>query len=448
MHYYIYPAGGGGNCIAWLIEFFNCKEGSQITYSFLDDSDAQRSLEYCYKEIKDCEVLIASNRLYEKLADKLVAVGIKNFSNGIEMFAKKLNAHLSNGKNVGLICDDYSSQKHFGKIEEELKNRGFRVFSLKLFGSYEYFADLASANELLITNDFLSYLTFCPLMIGTTLHYTLHREVKYLNIPSSYYIPNFHSYYHTREHLARILAHYEVASFINHYIVCSNKRSYESFAEFFDKNNGYKERLLKFGYPSFDKEMQLYKKQQECVKDTIIVPAVVSNVLLRDIAESLINALLDKTSYRIVYKTHNGHPELFEQEKQFCAQWLDRENFVFYTEANLTPQELKRSLTLIESRSSLLYTYPLITGKASILLQPDSKFLESSEDNFYEERLHLKALCVEDVLEMIECLSDAQFCAKRQEMIEHYRKNDAYCFGESSKAIAQFVEECFKKFLL
>ncbi|MDY2585068.1 hypothetical protein, partial [Helicobacter sp.] len=295
--------------------------------------------------------------------------------------------------------------------------------------------------------DFLSYLHFCPLMIGTTFHYVVHREVKYISLFSAYYIPNFHLYYHTREARGRAFSHCEIASFVNYYIVCSNKKSYESLVEFFEKNNGYKERLLKLGYPSLDREVKSYRQQEECVKDTIIVLAVVRREFLKKLAERLINALLEKTDYRIVYKTHNGHPELFEQEKQFVSQWIDDDNFVFYTEANLTPQELKRSITLIESRSSLLYTYPLITGKPSIILQPDSKFLESSEDNFYEERLHIKAFCVEDVLEILILLENAQFCAKREEMVEDYRKNDAYCFGEASKSIVQFICECFQKYI-
>ena len=422
-----------------------------MTYTFIDDSDKKKSLASCNKQIKDCEVLIASDRFYERLVDNLLRLGIKNFSNGIKKFSERLNAYFaSSNKKIGLICDDFSSQKHFGSIAEELSRMDFEIFYLKLFGSHEYETDLNNKNELLIVSDFLSYLNFFSIAIGTGWCYVLHREVKYINLFSCYYMPNFHSYYHTKEHLGRIAGHYEIMSFMNYYIVCSNKRSYEKFVEVFEKNNGHKERLLRLGYPSLDVGVELYEKQQKHSEDTIIIPAVVTNELLKEFTEDLINALLDKTQYRILYKTHNGHPELFKLEKQFCEQWKGRRNFVFYSEPNLTTEELKRSITLIESRSSLLYTYPLITGKPSIIAYPDSKWITENpniEDNFYEEKLQIKAFCISDILDIIKCLTNEEFSLKRKQMIEDYRKNDAYCFGESSKNIANFINEYFRKYL-
>lgn len=457
MHYYIYPAGGGGKSVAWLIDYFNEIENTEVTFTFIDDSKKEMSLKYFSKQIGDDEILICSHRNYEILVDNLLHYGIKKFSDGIEKYASKLNMYFNGSKGIGIIRDDYKSQKHLGSIDKELIKMGYNVFYFILVNSYEFDTDTNckeqyfrySVNTLMITIDFLPYIEFCFFMIGTARNFMFSKGVKYMCLCSSYYIPNFHSYYHSEEHNARVLTMYETMSFGGSYIICSNKRSYKAFVDFFDKYNGDKNRLLKLGYPSFDFEMQNIKLQKDICKDTVIIASVIISEMIKQKTRNLVEKLLCQ-GYRVLYKTHNGHPEFLSLEQEFCECWMENDNFVFYDDSNLTSQELKRSITLIEYRSSILYTYPLITGKPSIIMQPDSGDFNCNEnvvDNFYEEKLQIKAFCVDEVLEIIKSLQDEYFCKKREKMIQDYRKNDAYCFGGASKEIASFIDGYSKKYL-
>ncbi|MCI5632924.1 MAG: hypothetical protein MR325_04780, partial [Helicobacter sp.] len=98
---------------------------------------------------------------------------------------------------------------------------------------------------------------------------------------------------------------------------------------------------------------------------------------------------------------------------------------------------------------SLLYTYPLITSKPSIILEPNSEWFHSNyhiEDNFYEQRLHLKAYNNEDLLQYIDRLKkDQEFLKERRAMIAHYIKNETYNFGSASEAVVDFIDKYYKR---
>lgn len=387
------------------------------------------------------EVLIASNRLYETLADNLINVEVTQFCNGIIKYAKLLNTHFRGFKGALLLLDDYKSNKHLGNIKECLKAMNREVLCAYLANSYECDSNKhyeVENDKIIIVSDFLAYLNFAPVVVGVGWHYNV--LGKYINLPSYFYSPRFHAHYASVEALVRTKTCLEILSFVNAYIVVSNKRSYEVLSDFLERNNGNKERILKLGYPSFD---LINDNDMELQKDSVIFSSVGATQRFAKISQVFIEALLN-ANYRVVYKVHNGHNELESQEREFCAKWRECKNFIYYDIPNLSNEELKRSITLVEFRSSLLYTYPLITGKPSIIIVPD--FINNAEDNFYEERLHIKVHSTEELLEVLQDLQDENLCQHRQKMIEDYRINETYYFKQSSQKIAEFIDNYIKRY--
>lgn len=160
--------------------------------------------------------------------------------------------------------------------------------------------------------------------------------------------------------------------------------------------------------------------------------------------------LLLANGYRVCYKIIPQYD--FKVQADIAKRWRNDEKFVFFTQRDLNVEELSRSITLVDFGSSLLYTYPLITSKPSIILQPNSEWFHSNshiEDNFYEQRLHLKAYCNEELLCYIDRLKkDQEFLKERRAMIAHYIKNETYNFSSASEAVVDFIEDYYMKWII
>ncbi|MDE5603562.1 MAG: hypothetical protein K2I71_06580, partial [Helicobacter sp.] len=203
--------------------------------------------------------------------------------------------------------------------------------------------------------------------------------------------------------------------------------------------------FLKLGYPGLDIPLKDYQdfKKESIKRDSVIFLSIPKSPFL-EILEPMIEATLE-AGYRVVYKTHNGHLELREIEQSLVLKWEKYKNFIFYTQANLSLEELARSITIVEFRSSMLYTYPLITHKPALLLQP----LEANiQDNFYEKRLHIKIFTKEELLQVIAKLEHNKgFRMQREDLIKDFITRDSYCYGNASIAIAKYIQEYFQIYI-
>ena len=466
MHYYIYPKGGSGLSIAWMIDFFNDKEKRNDTYEFIDDSSEQDSLAAKHKIINsqgggqdEFQVLLASYRFQDKLIENLKKYNLHTYYDGIHLFGSKINEYFLKTtnplNNVGILMDDYKSQKHLGEIDKKCKNRDYKIIYFHFINSYEIDSPQGQNRgddiNIYITIDFLVYFEFTPFIIGTGLlalgfletYYNLSQKVSFLAVFNHFFVPNYHSFYHSKIQLSIIANAYNRLSNANMYISCSHKQSLLALETHFQTYNGNINFLKKLGYPSLDKEIDNFHKCNYVgTKDTIILLSY-----LQKHTKNILDTLITN-GYRVIFKTVKLiHPECATAEKNLIKPYLNNKNFIFYTEPNLSPEELHRSITLIEFRSSMLYTYPIITKKPSIIMQPPKEWFDEHpnvEDNFYNEKLQIKCFDTDEMLQTIELLKQKDFQEKRKAMIEDFCKNDAYNVGNASEKIAEFIDSYFK----
>ena len=461
MQYYIYGKGGNGKVIAWIIDKLN-KEKSrefQDSYTFIDDSSEECNLVVMQdriKQDKNALILISSIANQEAMADKLLRMGLTNYCNGVAYFGKKINVYYqekfakNSCKNIALLLDDLGF-KHFGYIREMLLERNYNVFYLCLEHKVEFYDNtLNPSYSLLLTTDFLPFLTFCPFIVGTSMQYRFDVSVKYLRLMPSYDIPFDHSYFHTTaHHISRLLC-YDVLSKMGAYFVAHCKKSYNKIRQVLDSRHY--QYLLRLGYPSLDKLVEDYRDSQVCrggVNDTIICLSKwcdANGIAMKERIIEVVDLLLEN-NYRVCYKINPNYD--FTLQANIAKRWDNNPNFLFFTERDLSIEELSRSITLVGFGASLLYTYPLITSKPSIILEPNSEWFHSNyhiEDNFYEQRLHLKAYNNEDLLQYIDRLKkDQEFLKERRAMIAHYIKNETYNFGSASEAVVDFIDKYYKR---
>ncbi len=218
--------------------------------------------------------------------------------------------------------------------------------------------------------------------------------------------------------------------------------------EFYNQHGGYQQNLLELGYPGLDCALEEYY-ETDLKRDSVILLSLPKEPFLKILAQSIGNLL--EAGFRVVYKSHNGHLELQAQENAFVETWLDNPNFVYYTKANLELEELQRSITMIEFRSSMLYTYPIITKKPALMLQLQSEdfyLKQNIQDNFFEEKLHIKIFNQKEMVEVVKKLQkNHKFFDFRRSLIWEYCKNEAYCYGSSSQKIAAFIWRYYQSHL-
>ncbi len=195
MEYYIYPNGNCGKSVGWILEFLGNVEKKEVKITYCDDEKIKNIP-------NDTPILVASYRYGESLISNLLKKGLTNYKDGIREAGLALNRFLKSRfnpyKTVAFLLDDYRSQKHFGKIEEELLGFGFCVIKFILPDILEY---ERLQKEFVVCQDMLCYLDSIPFVVGTGEHFCFAPNVKYMRILSSYYIPNYHAYYHSSTQL-------------------------------------------------------------------------------------------------------------------------------------------------------------------------------------------------------------------------------------------------------
>ena len=268
----------------------------------------------------------------------------------------------------------------------------------------------------------------------------------------SYDIPFDHSYFHTPSSLIYRLLCYDVLAKMGSYFVAHNKKAYIKIYQNLDGNHTH---LLPLGYPSLDRVVKTYKEHSSSFagkRDTIICNSrwrnAVNGIAMKERMIEVVDLLL-KNGYRVCYKINPNYD--FSLQAQVAKRWENRTNFCFFTEQDLSMEELNRSITLVDFGSSLLYTYPLITHKPSIMLQPSIEWFRLNchiVDHFYEERLQLKVYSNTDLLEYIERLkNDLEFKEERAKMVDYYIKNETYHFGCASEAVVNFIDNYYNKWI-
>lgn len=65
-----------------------------------------------------------------------------------------------------------------------------------------------------------------------------------------------------------------------------------------------------------------------------------------------------ENGYRVCYKVNPNYN--FALQADIAKKWENNPNFLFFTERDLSIEELSRSITLVGFGASLLYTYPLL----------------------------------------------------------------------------------------
>lgn len=463
MKYYIYGGGGNGRVIAWIIEFLNAHKNLQDCYEIIDDSCKERSLKtFCsaIKKEQESLILIASKTYQEVMIKKLKDLGLHNFVNGIAFMGNELNRYFKECfpvyRNVAFLLDDVGL-KHFGNIDNLLHSRGYNIFyfffehKTELQNNFLHFRE----NSFMVTEDFLEYFDFCYLMVGTSMHYRFASRVKYFRLLASYDIPFYHSRYHTIEQITRHLCEYSAGAHLDFYMAVHNKKSLDQFLLLPGVR---KECLLEVGYPSLDNLVKTYEEYEylnsSAKPDTIICLSRFNTkgfriFLLERIIE-VVDYLLGR-GYRICYKV-NPHYDYLSQQR-IAMRWQKFDNFIFYNKADLSLDELVRSITIIDFSASMLYTYPLITKKPAIMLAPNKEWFKKEEgiffdeDNFYDERLHIWANNNEEIEANVLALqNNKEFLKLRKEMIKDYISNETFAWGGSSEKVAEVIDAYIQNF--
>ncbi|MDA3968310.1 CDP-glycerol glycerophosphotransferase family protein [Helicobacter ibis] len=231
------------------------------------------------------------------------------------------------------------------------------------------------------------------------------------------------------------------------FLSISDNIRYKRTKEFYEQHGGVVDNLLKLGYPGLDKPIARYnefcKDKEESNNNLIIFLSLPHSPFIEVLIELITESL--QNGYKVLYKTHGGHLELLDKEREIVKRWQDNEKFVVCYET-LSDEILFESLCVVEFRSSILYTYPLITKKPALYLQPQFESY-NEEDNFYCSNLHIKIHNKEEFLDTLIKLQDENFRVKRKDLIEEYINSCAYNLGGASYAVADFVDIFLKKYI-
>ncbi|WP_162166855.1 hypothetical protein [Campylobacter fetus] len=281
----------------------------------------------------------------------------------------------------------------------------------------------------------LSYFDFvtCYISSDYLLGYNM-PDVKTFVLGNYYYVGAFHDFYHSKEDIYEKVGF--MASRMDSFTLAHAKEFYENLKPVFSKfNNG--GGLLKLGYKSIESDMKNYVWRQHT--DTIIIPiAENKHYGFKDMLVKFAKILLEN-GFRVLFKAHYQHKELLNTYEKDIQNLSKYQNFVLYTKPHLSLDELERSITLVEFRSSLNYTYALITKKPSILLIPPSvtKNRIDLKNNFYNKNLHIELTDLNSALQMVKILqNDSNVQKLHKKMIEYYIQYEMYSYDD----ILEFIQ--------
>ncbi|MCI7047281.1 hypothetical protein [Helicobacter sp.] len=471
MHYYIYPMGINARAISHSIELLNKTLGKIDTYSYIDDKKEGIGL----ADIKDKlnislqngsgMILVSSKKYLDNILENLQENGIKECFNGIELIAKRINCYFRKkyyeSRIVGILLDGYEvGQKHLGNIPNLLKKNGYKVVYL-IHPQNEWLLELEEKmlhdgwEYIYVTDEILEHLDFFSLLIfqnerltkfnprvsSLKLFVTAEQMSNQAVLPSANYA--------AFECLSNCLCDY-----INTHSVSLHKamlERYENLNREISFNCGV---FLGGGYPSIDNQIQEFVEQNSKRDSLIFVSSTTwYQKEMIDYVKEIIKKFID--DFRIVFKSHPIYSkrEGFYNELNFKENFIGHSNFVYYTKARLSNDELNRSICLFTSTSSMGYSYPPIVKRPAILLYP---IKSAVKDVYYNPKIHIKFykdcnMIVDggegdNIKEVITKLSfDENYQKYWRDKIEHYCKEDMYHYGNASEYLVEWINQWYRK---
>ncbi|AGZ82419.1 hypothetical protein [Campylobacter fetus] len=429
---FIYPSGLNAKILAFHIEKLYNKQPI-----FIDDSDYETSIENRKKIIKNDDIILLASKTYEQnLISNLEKFDIENYCDGISLIAKKLNKIYKNkfGYSIGVILEKNINDKYLNIPYNGYELNSQIVYFTQNQIAYEE-AKKRFKNVVMASSWWLSYFDFvtCYISSDYLLGYNM-PDVKTFVLGNYYYVGAFHDFYHSKEDIYEKVGF--MASRMDSFTLAHAKEFYENLKPVFSKfNNG--GGLLKLGYKSIESDMKNYVWRQHT--DTIIIPiAENKHYGFKDMLVKFAKILLEN-GFRVLFKAHYQHKELLNTYEKDIQNLSKYQNFVLYTKPHLSLDELERSITLVEFRSSLNYTYALITKKPSILLIPPSvtKNRIDLKNNFYNKNLHIELTDLNSALQMVKILqNDSNVQKLHKKMIEYYIQYEMYSYDD----ILEFIQ--------
>ncbi|MDA3967554.1 hypothetical protein [Helicobacter sp. WB40] len=384
-------------------------------------------------------------------------LGISRCYDGISFVANLLNKHYKekykNKRIIAIALNGYElSQKHLGDIPRILKDSNFNIVYILSFASKwhkELICDLEQRGEdyILADYEFVEALDFFPFVICQAEFSRYNAKVASLKLFTSADMVQNYAYLN-REVESSIQLGFFLSTYVNihsksHLKYISKKQQFANLVP----DPSYK--FLLGGYPSIDKEAKACLCS-DIPKDSVIFVSTHLNFEYPRRLATIIKHVLD-CGFRVVFKSNPAHCELENIEKDFVKEFLTYDNFVFYDNSTprLNKEELQRSISLVESCSSMLYSYPIATKKPSIIMYPkrDSISFDTLEnDCFYNDKIHIRIFEEDDysIVEILKKLQEEQESQKWKDKIEDYCKNDLYNFGNASKEIAKWIIEWYE----
>ena len=405
MHYYIYPMGINAKVIAYSIKLLNNALGKCDTYSYIDDKKESISLSEQIEDLKlklregNGKILVSSKRYLDDILQNLQENRINECFNGIQLVAKWINDYFKekyrDSKIVAILLDGYEvSQKHLGNIPALLTKNGYKVVYL-INPQSEWLQELEETMQqnnleyIYVTDEILEHLEFFPFLIFQNerltkfnpkvstlkLFVTAEQMSNQAVLPSSNYM--------SFESLGNCLCDYVNTHSVSLYN--SMLKRYENLKQEVFINRG---SFIDGGYPSIDNQIREFI-EQDTKRDSLIFVSSTTwyQKEMVDYVRNVIERFID--DFRIVFKSHPVYSKRvgFYNELNFKEYFIHHNNFIYYTQARLSNDELNRSICLFTSTSSMGYSYPPIVKRPAVLLYPVKRAVN---DAYYNPKIHIK----------------------------------------------------------
>lgn len=416
--FYIYPKGLNAQILA-----FHLKDLYKIKAKFIDDNDEKSSLKSLKEKInKEDVIFLASKKFQNILVANLLKYNIEQFCDGIGIIAKKLNEILKAkfGLSIGVVLSENINEKYLNIPKNGYELNANIVYFAPSLEVYKK-AKLRFKNVVFAGSNWLSYFDFLTCYISSDYLISYNQpDVKTFVLGTNYIVANYHDFYHDKKDIY----HFEgmIANRLDSYTLMHCKHFFNALKISNEKLGG-GGGFLPLGYMSIKNDMNAYKQGKK--RDSVILLMIYSkNYPFKEIIMELCEKLLEN-GIRVLFKSHYQHTEIMDKFDDEIKKFKKYPNFILYTKAKLSLNELSRSITLVEFRSSLNYTYPIITKKPSLLLIPNS--IKHGKNNFYNKNLHVEFRDLNQALNFILRLKNDENLQKKYEnSIKFYIKIELY----------------------
>ncbi len=443
--------------------------GDMDTYSFVDDSFKEQSLESLSPLIKQeilaggAKLLLSSPKNYDKLLDNCLLYGIDDIYDGVKICADWLNAYYKENfdcsKMIAVQLSGFGSyQKHLGSICKRLQEGGLQIVYIISLGHYwfeEIKRDFEKRGEKYVCADceVLENLNFFPFVIEQTNIIKFHTGVYNLKMVTS--MEQISNRVCSSKELLEVL---NISFLLASYVNIHSQSAYEEVFKLQSFNGllpSPQPRLIQGGYPSIEKEVEEFESlvDYSVKRDTVIFISTFLNFEQpQKLSRYILKAL--ECGFRVIFKSCPPLEQTHKQrEDEFAKNFETYSNFIYWTNETprLSNEELQRSITAIEIYSSMMYSYPVITKRPAILLYPHTKEIPQEvleNDCFYRENLHLRIFEEEESIfvEMLRKLSeDLDYQKEWERKILDYCYKDLYHFKNASSYLSNWILKWYEK---